>query len=63
MSSQLRPWRWADLHLSLCPGRCEWLGWRLLGKEKGVASGEGMVCKGKVEGKGILRDAELWFGE
>lgn len=34
-----------------------------MGKEKGVASGKGMVCKGKVEGKGILRDAELWFGE
>lgn len=31
--------------------------------KKGVASGEGMVCKGKLEGKGILRDAELWFGE
>lgn len=31
--------------------------------EGGVASGKGMVYKGKVEGKGILRDAELWFGE
>lgn len=33
------------------------------GRRGGVASGKGMVYKGKVEGKGILRDAELWFGE
>lgn len=33
------------------------------GRKKGVVSGEGMVYKEKLEGKGILRDAELWFGE